>query len=515
MMIKIAVIADSHLPDYSGTVKDDVFEWALATAIEKQADVIVAAGDLTAIGTIEAAKRVKQKLNATTLPYLLTPGNAEIRSPEFSKEVLSELQTPVKFEQNACYALVLDSSKQKLTDKDRNIIKDLARQGYRQIFVATHFPLTDFPKKDQKFLRELIESGTIGIFVAGHLHVDASEHIGKGEYHLVRGIDPDKAIGGPPALAVFDYDSENQHWQRSNYNYSIAWTDESLIKFKQLLGISCMQNSLEGIEKAISHNIKSIELRYECTKNISYEKLFSLIKQWRKQGGQHLSMHLPDIVWNQENFEVEGVDEVKFACELASELGSNVLTMHTPRCPVGLINNADIKNQLLDAYVDALKTVLAKGITLGIENLHMNPGEKPDSNRGFGYTPNECLGWINALRKSTGSANIGFHFDIGHALNNAPYSSLYTISQWFAELGSFITGYHLHQVKPNEEGRLINHRPVGDVFGSQISFCSLFAAWNKGQINHAPMYLEIRYNDTLESLKLFSQIFIYGKIEKS
>ena len=40
-MTKIAIIADLHLPDHSGTIKEDIFEWALATAIEKHADVIV------------------------------------------------------------------------------------------------------------------------------------------------------------------------------------------------------------------------------------------------------------------------------------------------------------------------------------------------------------------------------------------------------------------------------------------------------------------------------------------
>ena len=508
MMIKIAMLVDLHLPDQSDTVKDDVLEWALATAVQEHADLIVAAGDLTSIGTLDAAIRMRQKLDATGLPLLIVPGNAEIRTPEFTAAVLKELQTPHVFEQNGCHVVALDNSKEILVEKDREILRRLARQGHRQILAAAHFPLTALPPDDKQFLTELIASGCIGLFAAGHNHIDSLEHIGKGESHLVRGIDPDKAIGGPPALTFFEYDSTCMRWQRSDCTYSsgcaLSWTAAQCAEFRKLLGISCMQDSLSGIRDAIRHQIKSIELRFESTKNVSTEVLCALLEQWRNEGGQHLSIHLPDIAWDQKKYGVKGVNQMKTACELALTLNADMLTMHVPRCPVGLLTkHADIRNLLLNAYVDTLKTVLASGITVGIENLHMNPGENPDTERGFGYTPPECLDWINALREVTGSGKIGFHFDIGHARNNAPYSSLYSISQWFAELGSLITGYHLHQVEINSEGRFINHRPITGMFGPLISFSSLFAAWNKEQINHAPMYLEIRDNGALGSLDCF------------
>jgi hypothetical protein len=123
--------------------------------------------------------------------------------------------------------------------------------------------------------------------------------------------------------------------------------------------------------------------------------------------------------------------------------------------------------------------------------------------RGYGYTPAECRDWIYALRDKAGSDKIGFHFDIGHARNNMPYSSLYNISQWFAELGTLITGYHLHQVEQNGDGTCLNHRPVIGMFGPLISFSSLFAAWKDRQINHSPMYLEIRNDGALGSLNCF------------
>lgn len=509
-MIKIAVLADLHLPDHSGTVKEDAFEWALATAVRQQADVVLAIGDLTSIGTLSAAKRVREKLDSTNLPCLIVPGNAELRSPDVASSVLEILQTPTLFKKTGFQVIVLDTSKQHLTNEDRNLLKELAQGKVGEVLVATHFPLETLPLEDRTFLKELIERGVINVFVAGHRHFDAFERIGQGEYHLIRGIDPDKAIGGPPALTFFEYDSSHSHWQRLDYIppdfCPSTWPPKSRLKFNELLGISCMHDSIGGINNAIGHKIRSIELRFENAKNISRQDLSSLIEQWRCQGGQCLSIHLPDIVWNPEKRVIEGGEQLQVACELALELGSNFLTFHPPRCPVGIINDdTGIRSQMLDVCTEILSPVVTEGIIVGIENLHMNRGETPDNQRGFGYTPPECLDWINALRKTTRSDLIGFHFDIGHARNNAPYSNLYNISQWFAELGGLITGYHLHQVERNEEKKLMNHRPITGMFGPLISFSSLFKAWRKGQIKHAPMYLEIRGDKTLESLNCFRE----------
>lgn len=507
-MIKIAVLADLHLPDHSGTVKEYAFEWALSTAVEQQADVIVAAGDLTSVGGLAAASRVMQKLVATKIPFLVVPGNAELRTPETMDAVLKKLKTPVLFEHNGCHVLVLDNSTKRLTDEDRFHLENLVRQGAGQIFVAAHFSFNCLHHEDRNFIKKLVESGCIRVFVAGHEHIDSFEQIGDGELHLIRGIDPDKAIGGPPVLTFFEYESDLKKWRRIDALYPdggvSSWSSEQRNEFTELLGISCMGDSVGGIDDAIRHRIRSIELRFESTATLPREELRIQIERWRNEGGQHLSIHFPDIAWDCDAGVVKGETEVNIACELALELGADILTMHVPRCPVGILTeNTEVENHLLAAYAKSLEPVLIKGITVGIENLHMNPREEPGAERGFGYTPIECLNWINALRARVGSENVGFHFDIGHARNNAPYSSLYSISQWYADMGSLITGYHLHQVELNSDGRFINHRTVTGMFGPLISFSSLFSAWNRGQISHAPMYLEIRDNGALASLECF------------
>lgn len=79
--MKIALLADLHLPDSERTVKEEVLDWALSAAVRLGADRIVGAGDLTATGTVRAAGRLRRRLESTGIPFLLTPGNAELRTP--------------------------------------------------------------------------------------------------------------------------------------------------------------------------------------------------------------------------------------------------------------------------------------------------------------------------------------------------------------------------------------------------------------------------------------------------
>ena len=63
--MKIALLADLHLPDSERTVKEEVLDWALSAAVRLGADRIVGAGDLTATGTVRAAGRLRRRLEST------------------------------------------------------------------------------------------------------------------------------------------------------------------------------------------------------------------------------------------------------------------------------------------------------------------------------------------------------------------------------------------------------------------------------------------------------------------
>lgn len=80
--MKVAVLADLHLPERSDTVKESILDWALTAAVEHNADLIAGAGDLTSFGELASARRIMQKLQTVNLPFIHAPGNAELRTPD-------------------------------------------------------------------------------------------------------------------------------------------------------------------------------------------------------------------------------------------------------------------------------------------------------------------------------------------------------------------------------------------------------------------------------------------------
>ena len=92
-MKRIGIIADSHLPETAETVKEKVFDWALSAAKQKQLDCIIGAGDLTSCGSYAAAERIWKKLDSTGIPFVLTPGNADLRDSATRSRTLPLLKS--------------------------------------------------------------------------------------------------------------------------------------------------------------------------------------------------------------------------------------------------------------------------------------------------------------------------------------------------------------------------------------------------------------------------------------
>ncbi|MBO5959153.1 MAG: metallophosphoesterase, partial [Lentisphaeria bacterium] len=90
--MKFIVLADLHLPDRADTVKELVLDWIVDVIKLEQPDYLIGAGDRTASGTVPASVRLVQKLRSTGVPFLLTPGNAELRTPEAAEEVAAILK---------------------------------------------------------------------------------------------------------------------------------------------------------------------------------------------------------------------------------------------------------------------------------------------------------------------------------------------------------------------------------------------------------------------------------------
>ncbi len=479
--MKIALLADLHLPDSTGTLKEEILDWALAAARKHEVDRIVCAGDMVS-GT-RSAKRFRAKLEATGIPFLLTPGNAELRNSTERKQILEILTTPVEDEG----LLLLDSSRGRFSDEARRLLALSAPPG---VLGVTHCPPDCCTAEDRALLESAFESGRLAKLAAGHWHIDRSFET----LELLRGLDPDKAVGGPPAFVIFD-----RHG-RSEIAFEDAdprkWPKKARKEWCDYLGCSGMKDPLGVLERARGSGMKAFELRW--SDSIDWKKLGPALDHWRGEGGRYLSLHMPEIGWDGE---ITGLTQFRSAAVAAPALGCNHVTIHVPHLTLGDFENG------CDALLDELEPILTEfldaGIEIGVENLHLTPTETPEERR-FGYTPEECREWIELLRyRLDCCSRVGFHFDLGHARNNGVYASQYPISSWIAALGDEINGYHLHQVVQRPGEAMRNHMPLTELFGHLISLSSLFLAWERKRVNPAPMFLEIREGDPVESyLKL-------------
>ncbi len=483
--MKIAVFADLHLPDDDTTVKERVLDWALDAAAANGAEGIACIGDMTAFGTAPAAQRLGRKLRGTGLPFWFTPGNAELRCGNELNGLLQLIGANAPPDD----LLLLDTSAGRLSPESRAYLESF-EPGSR--LALTHYPPESLPESDRELLR------SIRYLAAGHAHYD---HCVDG-WHIVRGMDPDKAIGAPPGIVLFTR-NPGGGWEREDLTYSEAdaasWPAAEWENMLHYLGISGMEAPLENLELAIREGIAVYEIRYGEAALAAQAELQKLLHDWRHAGGHTLSLHLSELRWREGT--LTGREQLDRAAELAVSLGCDRVTFHVPGVSLADFRAPAVYDRILQETVSALKPLIVAGIVVGIENMHMKPGEKNDLTRGFGYTIEECREWIQTLRTHLGPELTGFHFDLGHARNNAPYSSMQPISSWYAALGHWINGFHLHQVAPPVDGRMENHTALTAPFDPLISLASLFAAWRCRQVNHAPLILEIRQGRGPESYR--------------
>lgn len=518
-MTSLAVFADSHLPNSDQTVKDRVFDWALAQVQARKPDLLIAAGDLTAMGTRDAATRARRKLDAAGIPLLIIPGNAEYRTPPATDAVLRTLQTADSFQLPDVTVLGLDNSQGALSAASRALLSRPLPGASRNVMIVLHLPPDEMDAADRHLIRQLSAPGRVIGWISGHSHRDRTLPWGGGLSHETRGLDPDKAIGGPPAFMLLSHDTANNTWRRDDIAYPdgdpACWSCADKDEFRALLGISCMGDTPGGLALAADQGISCVEIRYEPSQAVAPKKLSADIEHWRKQGGSYLSLHFPDLRWEAHRQEITGLPQLESACSLAADIGVNAVSWHVPRLRLGdMEDQAAIRSGLLESALRIVDRLRRIGCRIGIENLHMTSQETAGRTRGFGYTPAECRDWIEALKRMSGYEPIGFLLDVGHARNNAPYSNDINLSQWYADMGDLICGYHLHQVERDSPGGLHNHRPILNAYGPLISFSSFFMAWQTGQIRRAPLFLEIRDHSCQSSLNYLRALFQTDKPEE-
>jgi hypothetical protein len=481
--VKLAILADAHLPDCSGTAQEAALRWALDTACTSGVGWTILAGDMTAAGETAAAERVLAACRESGAPWLSTPGNAELRTPTEADAVYQALTV----EDETCPVALVDTSRGTVPENERERLE--RRLGARPLVLITHWPPDELPEDDRAWFEEVVARSSLELVIVGHKHFDEVRSFGGKPLHLVRGLDPDKAKHDLPAVALFE--RREGEWRRQDIGFPGSdprrWPDERKQTFLERLGVSTMTDPLGGTREAAAHGVAVLELRAEPALDVSLAELQQAVGVWRANGGRCLSIHLPNLRWDEETGTVTGQDTHHAAVALALELGVDRVTAHVPRVSVQALADPSVRQTMLRIFADELAPLAEAGVTIGIENLHRNRGESADDRRGFGYLPDECLGWIEDLRRMLPACPLGLHLDIGHARNNSPFSQRWTLGHWYAAVGQKAMGYHLHQVTAKG-----NHQPFATPFAPLLSLASFFWAWDAGQLAHAPMILEIR-----------------------
>jgi sugar phosphate isomerase/epimerase len=400
--------------------------------------------------------------------------------------LLEALVTPKKLELDDAVILALDLSNGALCENDVALCeKEFASSGGKKIIIATHQP-PDFQGGRH------YKTGPFTLFLAGHRHKDDVIYGDDYAVHVVRGLDPDKASGGPPCLSFFNL--SHGKWTRHDEIFAggspDVFDDKDRREFMELLGISCMDEPVDTMKHAGDHSIRCVEVR-------SRESMFSsglaeAISSWRDSGGRVLSLHMPGLQLCPDTASVINPAAWQYLIESGVKLGINQLTVHAPGVPVSRMKTgSQARRAVVQFLARCLVPVLKKGIIIGIENMHVRNGEPFDERRNFGYLPDECLEFIRELKKELGHNNIGAMIDTGHARNNRPFSKRIGVSDWYARLGKEAVGYHVHQVK-NEKGGMTNHLGFEGLYGPLVSLSGFFWAWKTGQLRHAPVFVEVR-----------------------
>ena len=487
---RIAVLADLHLPDVKESAQAAVWEWALTTVREDPPDLLLVAGDMTAMGTAAGATRVRDAVESLGIPYRMVPGNADVRTATDREASCRLLTAATVYQQERVLVVSLAAPEGHYSpEEQRAVSAAIAAADGREVVVLAHY--TRGAAHDD-WLQPLVRSGAVSLHIAGHSHADSVRQDGAGVWHVVRGLDPDKVQGPSPAIALFTLRDDG--WERAEIGFTgcdpATWTQAERDEFRERLGFSCMTVTLEALALARAEAVRCVELRAQPALAVDQPALAAAVAAWRDSGGTTLSLHMPELFWK--DGAIQGTVTWQATLALALELGAQSLTIHPPRASVAAMQaGGEAWCSMRDFMVDSLRPAVAAGMTWSIENLHTVAGAPADDSRHYGCLPEETLAWIAGLRAACPDAVIGHHFDNGHARNNPPFHSPYPIATWLAAIGHEISGYHLHQVGMSE-GRMINHIPVTQAYGGVIAYHSLFWAWHQRQVQRAPMYIEVR-----------------------
>lgn len=466
--MKICFMCDLHLPFDKNALQYRVLDWAINDINKKKPDCVAFVGDATADGNKSVYDWFIKQMQSINLPFLFIPGNSDLRSEQYEM---------VHNKASICKSVIEDISIFAINDSDKNISEEqlniLNNAGVDDI-VFMHHPIRSL----SSFTREKMET-----WRKKHIHTKLFYgHCHKWEESensvSLQAMDPDKAIGESPCIVY--YDTETKKCRKAYYFCPVP------LDMYKYFGVSCYRVESD-IRFAVEKGLKYLELRPSVLE-VQKDKLFELVADWRRRGGENLSVHLTDVGFDGEKVTTD--TRYERLIELGAQLNAERFTQHVPRTSVKLVKQDKSVLGKICSYIAERLNKIEYDCVIGVENMHMTKSDSLDDSRRFGYTPEETLQFMEALAVKC-KHRVGINFDIGHARNNMPFSQKYQISTWFSLLGKHIVGYHIHQVIQKENG-FENHMPITEIYGRLISYASFFRCWSEGDIKHAPIIFEMR-----------------------
>ena len=488
----IAFLCDLHLPESKNSPQYVFFTRAVNQMRSDNVKTIVNLGDINSFGQVSSLENYIAETSDFENYYVF--GNSEVRDGKTLEKIMT-FKTEPCFKVGERTVIGINTPYADIDENDRVRLEEL-KDGD---IVFLHHYVKSLHNESRDFFEGLLAQKNLTVF-HGHAHYYIEEKIGRSYVYGFRALDPDKSVGNYPCITYVDISADKITIEEKLF----CVTEKAKFDIKEYFGISCVDN-LRDLTYAIENCVKNVEIRCRKASDVDYS-ILPLVKKWREVGGKYLSLHMPDI--KLKNGEFCGVDEWNNALQYAKALGVNGLTVHPPRAKLCEMADREVYESFLKYYSEAVVFV-GDSVNVGIENLHMTAGETNDTNRGFGYAPDEVASWIDAINEKLGKAErVGHTLDVGHARNNGIIASTHPISRWYEIMGNRTVAYHIHQTIKEGKG-LKNHCPITDWFGPMISYVSFLYAWESGMVNNVPVFLEVKGSENYDvSVKAFENNFI-------